>query len=206
VISEKHNAVFIHIPKTGGQSIETAFLASLGLEWDNRSSLLLRFNPDRKMGPERLAHLFGYEYEKLGYAQKSLGEYFTFSFVRNPYDRAVSEFNYQASDKDITIRDYFSRTDTDTYNDKWRHICPQTNYLFNEEREFPITGNIFRFEDMERSWSYISDRVFGVKTPLLHVNKAKVYRMHADDLTREDIDFINEMYQEDFRNFDYEMK
>ena len=44
MISHNHEYVFVHIPKCGGQSIEHVFLNDLGLEWHNRSPLLLRPN------------------------------------------------------------------------------------------------------------------------------------------------------------------
>ena len=206
MISEAHNTVFVHIPKTGGQSIETMFLKSLGLKWEDRAPLLLRFNPDRNLGPERLAHLFGHEYEKLGYAQRKLETYFSFAFVRNPYDRAVSEFNFRKQSKNQTVRDFFSKIKTDTYTDSWRHICPQTNYVFDEAGERPIVENIFRFEEMAQRWPQISETVLGKKTSLPHVNKPRTYRLQASDLSRGDIDYINELYQDDFRNFDYQIR
>ena len=57
MISHRHQCVFVHVPKTAGISIEHVFLAQYGLTWDERAPLLLRFNPDPALGPERLGHL-----------------------------------------------------------------------------------------------------------------------------------------------------
>ena len=54
VISHEHRCVFVHIPKCAGQSIETVFLEDLGLDWSNRSILLLRPNECPDIGPPRL--------------------------------------------------------------------------------------------------------------------------------------------------------
>ena len=46
MLSHQHKTIFIHVPKTAGQSIETLFLDDLGLKWDQRGSLLLRRSTD----------------------------------------------------------------------------------------------------------------------------------------------------------------
>ena len=57
MISHPHRTVFVHIPKCGGQSIETAFLADLGLGWKSRAPLLMGANDRPELGPPRLSHL-----------------------------------------------------------------------------------------------------------------------------------------------------
>ena len=46
MISHKHKTIFVHIPKTGGQSVESVFIEDEGLTWDTRAPLLLRRNDD----------------------------------------------------------------------------------------------------------------------------------------------------------------
>lgn len=97
MISHKFRTVFVHIPKTAGQSIETAFLNAHGLTWETRAPLLLRRNDDPAAGPPRLAHLFAREYVALGHVTpRDFDAYHKFSVVRHPYDRAVSAYNYIA--------------------------------------------------------------------------------------------------------------
>ena len=67
MISEKYKTLFVHIPKTGGQSVEHFFLNLQNLDWNSRDKLLLRENKFRNFGPERLAHLTAIEYKKYGY-------------------------------------------------------------------------------------------------------------------------------------------
>ena len=83
VISHEHSAIFVHIPKTAGQSVETVFLKKLGLSWKQRAPLLLRRNDDGSRGPQRLAHLYAWEYVKYGYCTRQVFEACsTFSIVR----------------------------------------------------------------------------------------------------------------------------
>lgn len=91
MISSKHKCIFIHVPKTAGQSIEQLFLKENNLTWEGRSPLLLKPNNDPAIGPERLAHLYANEYVKFNHiSQADFDEFYKFSFVRNPFDRLVS--------------------------------------------------------------------------------------------------------------------
>jgi site-specific recombinase len=71
MICKEYNSLFVHIPRTAGQSVEHFFLRLLGLCWQDRYRLLLRINQDPKRGPRRLAHLTASEYVSLGYLTAS---------------------------------------------------------------------------------------------------------------------------------------
>ncbi|CAN0587425.1 unnamed protein product, partial [Ectocarpus sp. 12 AP-2014] len=94
----------------------------------------------------------------------------------------------------------------DPYSDKWRHICPQTNYVFDEEHSSFVVNDVLRFETLEQDWLAVSEKAFGKQIPLTHVNKPKDYRLRARDLTQSDIDYISELYHQDFENFGYVMR
>ena len=97
MISHPHKFVFIHIPKTGGSSIETLFLGK----------------PQRRWAPE-INHYFQHataaELRNRLMNRDNFDRYFKFAFVRNPWDRIVSEMKWRygrtfESGK-ITIRDF----------------------------------------------------------------------------------------------------
>lgn len=205
MISVQHRTIFIHIPKTAGQSIELAFLKDLDLAWTNREALLLRFNNDRQAGPERLAHLFAREYLKYHHiSPEDFESFFKFSVVRNPYDRAVSAFNFRDGSGFKTIRDFLSSIPDDPYDDRWRHACPQCHYLMDDARENILVDEVLKFEELKLGWSKISRRIFGGDRELPYKNRSKAH-LELSGLSKADLDFVSERYSDDFRLFGYEM-
>lgn len=71
MICHKHKAIFVHIPKTGGSSIESAF----GFTFHDFS------DGGKHHPPDAVIRAVGRE---------TWDDYFKFTFVRNPWDRMVS--------------------------------------------------------------------------------------------------------------------
>jgi hypothetical protein len=131
MISHHHKAIFIHIPKTAGQSIERVFLELIGLNWKRRAPLLLRANDEPSLGPPRLAHLRAHEYVEYCYLPQELfDEYFIFSFVRNPWDRVISFYRYLGHSRTHTLHDYVKEILWRERKDEWYFVAPQSKYIY----------------------------------------------------------------------------
>lgn len=70
MISHPHRCIFVHIPKTAGNSVNRVF----GIGWQDHKDL------------QR------YRYEE---SPDVFAAYFKFAIVRNPWDRLLSDYNYQ---------------------------------------------------------------------------------------------------------------
>ena len=70
MINHQYRCIFVHIPKTAGKSINRLF----GMEWQKHKDLL-RYA--KELGPQVFAN------------------YFKFAIVRNPWDRMLSDYNFQ---------------------------------------------------------------------------------------------------------------
>ncbi|WP_299410205.1 sulfotransferase family 2 domain-containing protein [uncultured Roseobacter sp.] len=208
MISHQHKVIFVHIPKTGGQSVEHMFLDDLGLSWEERAPLLLRPNQDPKVGPRRMAHLYADEYVSKGHVtQEQFDSYLKFAVVRNPYDRIISEYLYRFQKtpfwKTPSAARFLKRTYPDDFSDTARHMMPQTRYVMDANGKL-LVDHILRFEEMGEAMADLSEQIFGTRRSLPHRNKTKVDNKAKKAKLRKTLQpQIAQMYQEDFEAFDY---
>jgi hypothetical protein len=229
MISHKHHTVYIHIPKVAGQSIETLFLNDLGLNWETRGELLLRKKKSSEKGPSRLAHLTAEQYVDLGYIdKKTYQEYFTFSFVRNPYARAISLYNYLGYSSVIPFTIFIEKIVSKKIEANDFFFLPQHDYLYSKEGEL-LVDFIGRLETIDTDILSVIKESGIKKTELPYVNKSrKGYKRgfsklvkspsfikHAikkkdrliknqKDLTPFEKNSIYNLYKRDFQSFNYD--
>lgn len=205
MISGHHKVVFVHIPKCAGQSIERAFLRDLNLDWEARAPLLLRAKNENEPGPERLAHLYGYEYLKFGYIeQDDFDQFYKFSVVRDPIDRLISELNYRGVRKGIfgvnSVEEYVvkARKKHAPDRDIVRHLEPQVTFLFDEELKAPLVDHVFQLKDIESEFEIIKSQIGFPNLKLEKENVSQSKEWRKSDLSNSDLDFLTDTYKKDF--------
>jgi hypothetical protein len=165
------NCVFVHKPKTAGQSIEQVFLKALDLNWDTRAPLLMWPDDNPQLGPRLLAHLSAREYVDMKYmTAEQFSSYFKFTFVRNPHTWLVSIYVYF---------DYYRKHDFNTFletvmakNICDRQFAPQTEFIYDENGKL-LVDFIGRFGRLQQDFDHVCDCVGMPHTPLPHANKTK---------------------------------
>jgi hypothetical protein len=183
MISAVDKCLFVHIPKVAGQSIELAFLRRANLTWQQRESFLLRKNSDPTLGPPRLAHLTASEYLEFDYVtQENFNSLFKFSFVRNPWDRLVSEYlyrQYPVSFKSFVF-DHFPTKVSDNYVkgfDGYRHVMPQYKFVYDKEGQLMVDF-IGKFENLQQDFAEVSRKIVGSPLALPYKNKTTISADH----------------------------
>ncbi len=174
--SERFAAIFVHIPKTAGQSIEQVFLDRHGLDWEARWPLLLRPNDDPARGPERLAHLYAKEYVECGHVTPAqFAQAFKFSVVRNPYDRVESEYCSRFPKGKKTLSEFADMLsgELNEFTDASRHLAPQHKFVLGADGELMVDA-ILRFDTLERDFRAVSLRLFGEEIPLPHRDRSEI--------------------------------
>ncbi|TMP45691.1 hypothetical protein CWB96_10935 [Pseudoalteromonas citrea] len=234
MISTKDNCVFVHVPKVAGQSIELFFVERMGLTWQQRSQLLLKPNSNPQFGPPRLAHLYADEYVKYNYVTtEQFSDYFKFSFVRNPWERLVSEFTYrkalghkqyQGTFKSFVLTQFPTpeRDDYENGIDHYRHIVPQSRFIYDSDGKC-LVDFIGRFESLQQDFTHVCQQLRVADTRLPHKNstanlsrsgkwlnivrslcKPKQNKRHYSEYYCTDTkDFVTRYYQEDIDRFGY---
>lgn len=206
MISFHHKVLFVHIPKCGGQSVEKAFLRDLGLDWKERHPLLLRPKKHNELGPERLAHLYAYEYVKFGYINEiKFTEFYKFSIVRDPIDRILSELNYRKVSKS-----YFGKNPVEEYivksrqkfginSDIVRHLEPQVNFLFDEKMENILIDKVISINEIESKFQSLKNQIGFINLELKKENVSQSKEWIRADLSQSDSDFIKKIYELDYK-------
>jgi hypothetical protein len=204
MLSRDYRTIFVHIPKTGGQSVETVFLKVHGLTWEERGPLLLRANTDPSKGPPRLAHLFANEYVACGHVSpEEFDAFFKFAVVRNPWARAVSAYKYMVSSNGVPFGVFVRRTIMRGGRQlAVRQIEPQTRYVCGADGAL-LVDRLIRFENLTAEFAEVSRQIFGREEPLPTVNVSsdrRDYRSFYDDATA---DIVANVYARDIAMFGY---
>lgn len=143
--------------------------------------------------------------ESLIEAKMNFNNYFKFGFVRNPWDRVVSLFNrkegLQLSER-MSFEEFVGWIQNSS--DTCLHPLQHKNQLdwFIDERGDVIVDYIGKFEELEKSWQYISQRL-NVKKKLPHhnINEDKIYyKKYYNSMTKK---VIEQKFKTDIEYFNY---
>jgi len=185
MINHQHKFLFIHIPRTGGSSIEYQFdsFTHMDKHWilnDWKKSLV----------PE------------------IFDSYFKFSFVRNPWDFTISKYKALpfrggwgmiGEKAGKTLKYFLEHYKTPKYE------YGETFHDYFDPKQMDFIG---RFENRKNDLNYISKKIGSDIDPKTHQNKVQMndknkkhYTEYYDDETRE---IVAERYAKDIEYFGYE--
>lgn len=194
--------VFIHIPKTGGKSVDAAIKQS-----DKPRSIEYVY-----------LHGIGIFKDNI----PSIKEGYAFAFVRNPWDRVVSNYYYAhklyrelGKKKDTPLHNFRIKVaqtkDFEEYIDllykEWSHVKnllhfrPQVSFVKPVREHINYLG---RFETLAEDTNYIGDEI-GIRLSLPYENPSKGrkadYREYYNGRTKA---IIAELYAGDITYFNYD--
>jgi hypothetical protein len=226
MICHENNCLFVHIPKSAGQSIEQFFMDRLQLDWDqDRAALYLQNNSDPSLGTEKLAHLSATEYVACGHlSQEEFSRLFKFSFVRNPWARILSEYRYRNYFQHRSFRDFvLNKLPRPDWDDKYRHVMPQYDMLHDNNGKL-LVDFVGRFESLQEDFDKVCDHLGIEESQLPHRNRSdkksrdlkrktrnwmfangeNQLRSLADFYDDETREAVAEFYRKDIEAFGYE--
>lgn len=184
MISHKHKCIFVHIPKCGGQSVESVFVRDYGIK--NRKTRecydKLNIDPWYPNMSDVPKEMLTSHWLLSDYPENLTQNYFTFALVRHPMERAISFFKWHKKYKDISFETFclglFSKN-------KWEFMMtrPQVDYL---------EGGVDKLVKLGDHYNFFKER-FGFTLP--HINKSE-NRQFEITPTCESI--IRDKYREDF--------
>ena len=204
-ISDSHKFIFIHIRKSAGGSIgNTLKPTSIVIKKDLKSKIkgrILKLETNYKKYPFR-QHCSILEVKNV--VPKGIyDDYFKFAFVRNPYTRLVSEYEYIKRRPDHGRHKKVIKMDFQQYilYQSKRVDAHQINMLTNKKGELEMNF-IGKFENLQEDWNYVCDKLNLASTSLIHQKKASKVS-YSDYYNEENKDLVTRLWQNDLETFDY---
>lgn len=187
MVNHKYKVIFTHIPKTAGSSI-TKFIKDGSQEISDHNYLQQDLNNKTK-------------------------DYFKFTFVRNPWDRFVSNFFYFKKygnnyPKDIIMGQTINKYDSFLDFIKDIHKLSKSDLPhphFNRQITWldPRIDFIGRFENLEEDFNFVAQQIGALNRQLPFVNKSN-HRHYRDYYDNEARQIIARRYKKDIERFNYE--
>lgn len=205
------NFLFIHIPKTGGTSVERYFSSKYNIPLNTKS--LYGFIPNEIRAPLMLqANTFQHIiYKVLAKNQhlfriQSLPNFKIYTIVRNPYERMISDLFYfklittSSKPHDVYVCIIKYLFGTKTYDN---HRLPQHTFIEDKYGNIPQNVCILHTETLNEDMKKFGFEDFDMNA---NVNPHRQnIGSYYDFLNHKSIFIINQIYQKDFLSFGYKM-
>ncbi|HEH4418405.1 TPA: sulfotransferase family 2 domain-containing protein [Campylobacter coli] len=195
---DKYKCIFIHVPKVAGSSIERViYQTDKWLVGHRKANDYMMFNKER------------------------FESYFSFGFVRNPYDRVVSAYHYLRNGGGTLGDEKWAKENIYKYNSfkefvldlknveiqnkilNWIHFIPQYKFLCDNEKNI-LVNFLGKFENLEEDFQKIL-KILSRKDELVHINKSNHidYKNYYNGAMYK---IVREIYRDDFEIFDYDLE
>ena len=207
----KKHILFIHIPKTGGSSIEGALM--------NNDKMTLLGKQGNDLLPLPFKHIsLQHQFYSTIYNYRDLckinfdDSLRIFSVVRNPYDRIISDLLWipmiektsTSSETTIKIKEYLSYKGYQCDN----HNVPQYLYLCDNSGSLYPNIKILKTETLDADFKNLNlecEINKRYQTGIIANNQENTQIKYKKFLNKESIELINNYYKKDFELFGYDM-
>ena len=208
MISYELKCIFIHIPKCGGMSIERTLWPRP--EDRKEANLYGGFISKylNKYQTGGLQHLLASQVrEEVG--MNVFETFYKFAFVRNPWDRVVSQFAYMQQRPDLM--DYVGMSQETEFKayleliQQKEHVqwMPQHRFLLDEDGTL-LVDQIGRLESLRTDFSSILAKLnLNKSAQLTHANRSDRQPIEKYYNDRETVEIVADIYSEDIKLFGY---
>ena len=203
--NEKVNLLLIHIPKTGGTSLQYYFRNKYEILL-NRYSLYTYQKHEFFEGVSFQHQPYKTIKENHGYFNVQLDNLEIISVVRNPYHRIISDMLFvKMIDETSSPEEVFDKLANEYLTNIFHpehdnHRIPQYMFLLDETYELLKNVTILKTETLTEDMKNLGHTDFEN-----HYYKTTISREYMDFLNDNSIHLINKYYKKDFEFFDYKM-
>jgi len=200
------NILFIHIPKTGGTSIELYFFYKFNIPLNNHA--LFGFIDDEIMLNENM--IINSSLQHITYNQiVKYNKVFNIDFnnikiitiVRNPYERIISDlFHYSKINVNTSKEEVFDIINEYLLSDCYdNHNIPQHNFITDDNKKLIFNIHILKTEKLTIDMNNLGYTDFN-----RFDNKNQHIINYYNYLNNNSIKIINKFYHYDFLLFNYD--
>jgi len=205
IISDKHQFIFVHIPKSGGTSCRTALSQILAQkEKTHWAASKTTKHETLKQVKDR------FEQTKKGWwlFRQKFDNYFKFGFVRNPWCRMVSFYHYLKKTEikpEIKQINSFEHFITEMGQQKeWiiklYSMQPQYHFLIDHDGKM-IADFVGRYERLEEDFNQVCVRLkLKLNLPHLNTSSHRPYQAYYNEKSKE---LVRQRFFKDIEYFDY---
>lgn len=192
MISLDKKFIFIHIPKCAGSSIESLI---------SDSSCILNSNswPHNLKVNYPLNHLTLNDIKNSKILNPNFEKFFSFTFVRNPFARLISEYFYLKPRLGLSenIKKELIFLSSKFQNGIFGNHCMSQSKFINNEIDF-----VGKVENLQEDFNIICDKIKIKRNHLSRKNRTshEHYSIYYDEELKE---IVSKRYKEDLENFNY---
>lgn len=205
LISRQRNFIFIHIYKNAGTSITNALLPFAASKWQcMASNILRRLNISPRFGPQPFPdHIKAPELINI-IGKEAFDSYFSFAFVRNPWDWQVSLYKFMLKNKAHHQHELIKSLGSFDEYIKWRcaeEVRFQKDFICSEDGEL-LVDFVGRFENINADFETICSRIgISVSLPKMNISNTKPYQQFYNEETKE---LVRKAFDTDITLFEYD--
>lgn len=192
--SERKNAVFIWIPKTAGTSLANVFKQRGVFRRNGREDLWGRIPEEERerRSASNWQHISAIDArEEIG--RERWDECFKFTFVRHPYDRIVSFYEYSKAARKDPKSVQYGQPDPGDF-DQWldEDQPPGQLHYINDEEGNSMVDFVAKYESLQRDLLTICFklRIWPMRVPTLNASERRDYRSYFTPEIRKRVDAL----------------
>ena len=197
------NVLFIHIPKTGGSSLELYFADKYNIPLDSKS-LYMYLDTEQSKNIEINSSLQHITYQTLfKYKQElniNLDGIKIITIVRNPYERLISDlFHFNSITINSSKEEVFNKIQNYVLNSNLdNHNIPQHIFITTDNNTLVNNIHILHTETLNTDMHNLGYIDFNI-----YHNQNSIKINYYDYLNNDSIKLINMIYHHDFILFNY---
>ncbi|MCH4551246.1 sulfotransferase family 2 domain-containing protein [Aestuariibaculum lutulentum] len=214
MISHEHKCIFIHIPKTAGSSIKECLFKGKHFNWRVADyNYLYGWCPKRRLHLQHATSKQLLETELI--TEHQWNTYYKFAFIRNPWDRAYSDYIWLTNDcgikdsfynfilKQGKFKELLRNNETMMY--RGDHLCLQSSF-FDKEGEFSLDF-VGKFENFKGDFESVK-KYLKITDDKEYFEKKSKQRLQHYSLfyTKTKQELIERVYFDDIINLGYSFK